>query len=237
MADTDTDHERQAPEHGAAGGTGFSRKWHGVPLWGWTLGVTVAAVVAFKWWRGRSSGAAGSSSTGTGTSTLQNCYDISGALVPCAQAAANNAAGGGDLGGTLGGILTGSSSSGTGTGTGGSSSSGTGTGTGPPTSGRLTPPLGLHLTVDGATGVRVNWLPVPGATGYVALCKKGGDNGQIVNGPFAVQGNGTTRANFGGLAPSTSYTALIWPSSATIAGGPGSDQPHAEYAFKTPKKS
>lgn len=234
MADTDAP-ERQAPEHAAAGGSALSRKWHGVPIWGWTLGGTVAGVVVIRWWRNRkSASSSGSSSSGTGTST-ENCYDISGALVPCAQAAANNASGAGDLGGTLGGIYTGSSGSGTPTGTGGgTSSTTTSTGTTAPSSGRLTPPLGLRLTVDGKTGVRVSWLPVPGATGYVALCKKGGNNGTPVNGPFNVGAN-QTFANFGGLQPGTAYTALIWPSSSTIEGGPTSNQPHSEYGFKTAK--
>lgn len=240
MADTDTDTETgHAGGHAAAGGSGLTRKWHGVPLWGWTLGGTVAAVVAVRWWRNRHSGAAGSSSTGTGTSTVQNCYDISGALVPCAQAAANNASGAGDMGGTLGGIYTGSSSSGTGTstGTGGggtTTSTTTATGTTAPSSGRLLPPVGLHLTVKGKTGVRVNWTGVPGAVGYVALCRKGGDNGQVVNGPFNVAAK-QTFANFGSLSAGTAYTAQVWPSSATIEGGPGSNQPHAEFAFTTSK--
>jgi hypothetical protein len=236
VADTE-ELEHEAP-HRAAGG-GLSRKWHGVPLWGWTLGGTVAAVVVLKWWRGRSSGSAGSSSSGTGTSTVQNCYDISGALVPCAQAAANNASGAGDLGGTLGGIYTGSSGSGTSTGTGtgtsgGTSSTTTSTGTTAPSSGRLTAPMGLHLTNKGKTGVRVNWIKVPGATGYVALCKKGGANGKTVNGPFNVSAS-QTFANFGSLAPGTGYTAFVWPSSSTVEGGPGSNQPHAEFAFTTSK--
>lgn len=235
MADTDTEHERQAPEHGAGGG-GLSRKWHGVPIWGWTLGGTVAAVVLVKWWRSRHSSGSGTSSSGTGTSTGGQCYDISGALVPCAQAAANNAAGAGDLGGTLGGIYTGSSSSGTPTGTsssGTTTSTTTSTGT-PAPSGRLLPPVGLHLTVRGKSGVRVNWVKVPGAVGYVALCKKGGANGQVVNGPFNV-GADQDFADFGGLKPGTAYTAFVWPSSATVEGGPGSNQPHAEFAFSTTK--
>lgn len=224
--------EQDEGGHGA-GGSGLTRKWHGAPIWAWTLGGTVAAVVAIKWWRGRGSGSA-SSSTGTGTGSTENCYDISGALVPCAQAAANNASGGGDLGGTLGGILTGTTSTGTTTGTGTTTSTTTSTGTGPPSSGRLTPPLGGHLSNPGKTGVRVSWLPVPGAVGYVALCKKGGNNGQVVNGPFNT-GASQTFANFGGLQAGTKYTALIWPSSATVEGGPGSNQPHAEIGFSTSK--
>lgn len=231
MAETDApEHDAPAGHAAGSGGGGLSRKWHHVPVWGWVLGGTVAAVVAIKWWRARSSSSAGSSSTGT--SSVENCYDISGALVPCAQAAANNASGAGDLGGTLGGIYTGSSSTGTGTGTSATGTSSTGTTA--PSSGRLTPPLGLHLTVDGKTGVRVNWLAVPGATGYVALCKQGSDNGQVVNGPFNTAAT-QTFANFGSLKAGTKYTALVWPSSSTVQGGPGSNQPHAEYSFNTAK--
>lgn len=223
----------------AGAGSALTRKWHGVPVWGWTLGGTIAAVVAIKWWRGRNSGAAGgSSSTGTGTSSVENCYDITGALVPCAQAAANNASGGGDLGGTLGGILTGTTSTGTttstSTSTGTTTSTTTSTGTAPPASGRLTMPVITGLPVKGKTGVRVAWLKVPGATGYVAQCKKGGENGQVVNGPNNIPAS-QTDANFGNLQPGTAYTALIWPSSSTIPGGPGSNQPHAQYGFTTTK--
>lgn len=235
MAEVDTEHEHETAGH-AGGGLSLTRKWHGAPIWVWTLGGTVAAVVALKWWRSRHSSSSGTSSSGTGTSTGQQCYDISGTLVPCAQAAANNAAGGGDMGGTLGGIYTGSSSSGTSTSSGtptGTSSTTTSTGT-PASSGRLLPPVGLHLTVHGKTGVRVNWIGVPGAVGYVALCKKGGRNGTTVNGPFNV-GASQTFADFGGLKAGTAYTAFVWPSSATVEGGPNSNQPHAEFAFETTK--
>lgn len=232
MADTDTDTEGHAPARSGIGG--LQRKWHGAPIWAWTLGGTIAVVAGVKWWRGRSSAAA--ASTATGTSTVENCYDLSGNLVPCAQAAANNASGGGDLGGTLGGILTGTTATGTtsSTGTGGPSTSSTSTSTGTPTSGRLTPPIGLHLANPGKTGVKVSWLAVPGAVGYVALCKKGGNNGQTVNGPFNV-GSSQLYANFGGLQAGTKYTAMVWPSSSSVEGGPGSKQPHAEYAFTTSK--
>lgn len=238
MADTDTD-ERQDHEH-AAGGSALTRKWHGAPVWAWTLGGTIAVVVVVRWWRNRGSSSAGSSSTGTGTATA-NCYDITGALVPCAQAAANNASGAGDLGGTLGGILTGTTATGTSTGTGtgtGTTATGTttstSTSTGTPTSGRLLPPVITGLSIKGKTGVRVNWTPVPGASGYVAQCKKGGNNGQSVNGPFDVPAS-QQFANFGGLEAGTKYTALVWPSSSQIKGGPGTDQPHAEYGFTTNK--
>lgn len=223
-------------------GNALTRKWHGAPVWAWVFGGTVVVAVGVRWWRNRSAGGSGSSSSGTGTNTAENCYDISGALVPCAQAAANNASGGGDLGGTLGGILTGTTATGTtssttsSTGTGGptTSSSGTSTSTGTPTSGRLTMPVVTGLPVKGKTGVKVAWLKVPGATGYVAQCKKGGENGQVVNGPFNVPAS-QLYANFGNLTAGTSYTALIWPSSATIPGGPGSNQPHAQYGFTTNK--
>ncbi len=226
---------REHEETGHAGGSGLTRKWHKVPIWAWTLGGTVAVVIAVKWFRNRGSSAAGSSSTGTGTNTA-NCYDISGSLVPCAQAAANNASGGGDLGGTLGGIYTGTTSTGTTSSTGTGTTSGTtsSTGTPAPPSGRLLPPVGLRLANPGKTGVKVAWLPVPGASGYVALCKKGGANGQVVNGPFNV-GSSQTYANFGSLQAGTKYTAFVWPSSSTIEGGPGSGQPHAEFAFSTSK--
>lgn len=99
-------------------------------------------------------------------------------------------------------------------------------------SGRLSAPVGVHLTIDGRTGVRLQWGAVPGAAGYVAQCKQGTDNGPTVSGPF-----GTTSpvANFGNLRPGTHYTALIWPSSTASPGGPGSDQPHTEFGFTTPK--
>jgi hypothetical protein len=107
-----------------------------------------------------------------------------------------------------------------------------GGGGGTPGPGRLTGPVGLHLTIDGRTGVRLQWGPVAGATGYVAQLRQGSDNGPVVSGPF-----GTTAAvaNFGNLKPGTHYTALIWPSDAAVPGGPGSAQPHTEFGFTTPK--
>lgn len=100
------------------------------------------------------------------------------------------------------------------------------------TAGRLTAPTALHLTIDGRTGVRLQWNPVPGATGYICQCKKGGNNGPTVNGPFFTT---AAVANFGGLTPGTAYTALIWPSDSAVPGGPGSNQPHTEFGFSTPK--
>lgn len=243
MAETETETEHEGTAHRGGGGNALTRKWHGAPVWAWVLGGTVAAVVVVRIIRGRKAGGAGSS-TGTSTNTA-NCYDVTGNLVPCPQAAATNAQIGsaGGLGGALGGFYGSSTSTGTGTSTGTTSgtttstSSGTSTTTGtatttPPAPGRLTAPMGLKLTIDGKTGVRLQWNSVPHATGYVCLAKKGDDNGQVVNGPFS-----TTEpvCNFGGLTAGTKYTALIWPSSATVQGGPGSNQPHAEYAFSTPK--
>lgn len=106
-----------------------------------------------------------------------------------------------------------------------------GGGGGTPT-GRLSAPVGIHLTIDGRTGVRLQWGPVAGASGYVAQCKQGSDTGPTVNGPNHVS---APQADFGNLKPGTHYTALIWPSSATSQGGPGSAQPHTEFGFTTPK--
>jgi len=121
----------------------------------------------------------------------------------------------------------------------GSGSGPTGTGTPPPVetpppttsgTGRLSAPSGVHLTINGQTGVRLQWTPVTGATSYVAQCKLGGANGTTVNGPFTVT---SPIANFGNLKPKTSYTALIWPGDSADPGGPGSNQPHAQYSFTT----
>lgn len=114
---------------------------------------------------------------------------------------------------------------------------GGGTTTPPPGGGggtttRLGAPVGVHLTIDGKTGVRLQWGAVSGATGYVAQCKQGSDNGPTVNGPNQTAG---PQADFGNLKPGTHYTALIWPSSAASPGGPGSSQPHTEFGFTTPK--
>jgi hypothetical protein len=98
--------------------------------------------------------------------------------------------------------------------------------------GRLAAPVGIHLTIDGKTGVRLAWGPVTGATGYVAQCKQGTAAGPTVNGPNHV---GVPQADFGNLKPGIHYTALIWPSDAADPGGPGSAQPHTEFGFTTPK--
>lgn len=117
-------------------------------------------------------------------------------------------------------------------GTGGSGGSGGTGGTGGTGSGRLARPSGVHLTIDGRTGVRLQWGAVAGASGYVAQLHRGGNNGPVVSGPF---GTSAPVANFGNLQPGTHYTALLWPSSAADPGGPGSDQPHTEFGFTTPK--
>ena len=97
--------------------------------------------------------------------------------------------------------------------------------------GRLTAPTGLHLTIQGRTGVRLQWNSVSGATSYICQNKRGGENGTSVNGPFSVSG---PVCNFGSLTPNTKYTALIWPSDASDPGGPGSNQPHAQFYYTTP---
>ncbi len=122
-----------------------------------------------------------------------------------------------------------------GSGSGPTSTGSPGTETPPPTDsggggGRLSAPSGVHLTIDGKTGVRLQWTPVQGATSYVAQCKLGGPNGTGVNGPFTVT---APVANFGHLSPKRRYTALIWPGDPSDPGGPGSSQPHTEYSFTT----
>ena len=143
--------------------------------------------------------------------------------------------GGGGTGGTgSGGDGTGSGSGGTGGDSGGGSGGGTGGGTTtpPPSSGRLGhAPTGVHLTIDGKTGVRLQWTAVPGATSYTCLCKQGGANGANVNGPFNVS---APVCNFGNLKSKTHYTALIWPGDQADPGGPGSNEPHVEFGFTTP---
>jgi hypothetical protein len=42
-----------------------------------------------------------------------------------------------------------------------------------------------------------------------------------------------TSVSFTALQPNTTYTALIWPTDAGNPGGPGGNQPHAEYSFTT----
>lgn len=110
---------------------------------------------------------------------------------------------------------------------GASSGSGSSSGT---TTGRLAQPQGIRLVLQYTNSVRLQWDEVPGATGYVVQAKLGGDNGQVVNGPFSTT---LALANIGGLQKGTRYTALIWPSSKSSQGGPGSNQPHAEFSFST----
>jgi len=218
----------QAPEQthrpearAASGGSGLSRKWHGVPIWGWTVGGTVVAVVAWKWWRGRSAKSATAKTTAT-TAGTGSCYDSQGNSVPCQgytaasqydtllQAIEDMQQGTPPTAATTA-KTTASTTASTGTAT------------------KLPQPGGLHLTVSGATGVRLVWAPVVGATSYVAQLKQGGDNGTAV-GQFVVT---QPTANFGSLKPKTAYTALIWPQTSTSPGGPGSAQPHAEFEFTT----
>lgn len=114
----------------------------------------------------------------------------------------------------------------------GSGSSGGSSGSGSSWSGRVGMVTGVRVTDLGKTGVGFTWTGVPGSSAYVCLCKRGGSNGTVINGPFTVT---SARCNFGGLQPGTAYTAFIWPSTGPDPGGPGSNQPHAEYPFKTPK--
>lgn len=118
---------------------------------------------------------------------------------------------------------------------GGGSGSGSGSGSGPgpgpgSSAGRLNQPQGVRLVLQYTNSVRLQWDEVQGATGYVVQAKKGGPNGQVVNGPF---GTTLALANIGGLQTGTQYTALIWPSDTSDTGGPGSNQPHAEFSFST----
>lgn len=119
---------------------------------------------------------------------------------------------------------------------GGGSGSGSGSGNPPPgntNAGRLTQPQNVRLVLQYTNSVRLQWDEVAGHTGYVVQAKQGGPNGQVVNGPFDTV---LALANIGGLQPGTRYTALIWPSSAQIPGGPGSNQPHTEFSFATKSK-
>lgn len=241
--------------------TGFQRKWHGVPVWGWTAGGGAVAFVAYRWWRNRKTASTTSStSTSTPGTTTQAIDSLAGQLQDL-QGAGSTAGGYGYYGGGFGGFTTSTTTS-TSTGkttstitppattssspptnTGGSSSPPSSTSSAPPISttpppppppvntGRLSAPTGVHLTIQGRTGVRLQWNSVSGANGYVCQNKRGGDNGTTVNGPFQVS---SAVCNFGSLAPGTSYTALIWPSDASDAGGPGSNQPHVEFSFSTP---
>ncbi len=242
---------RRGPGGGAAGGGNvLARKFGPLPGWVWLAG-TVLIAGGIIYWRRKKAASAATTATGTAASAAGGCTDASGNPVDCGSTAAVSDIGtsqwealytqqqgiqdtlqnvyallqgtqggtpppGGDTGGTAG--------TGSGTGTGG---------TGGGTPGPLPQPGGLHLTVNGPTGVRVSWTAVPGAVGYVAQLKEGGDNGKVVNGPFSTS---NAYANFGGLHPSTHYTALIWPSSASQKGGPGTPQPHAEFEFTTVAK-
>jgi hypothetical protein len=235
-----------APEPGGGGGNVLTRKFGPLPGWAW-LGLVVGGAAVFIYIRRKKAAAA---ATTPATGTTGGCTDANGNPVDCTSSAAVS-----DIGttgweslytqqqgmeSTLNNIYAllqgtqGSSTSpgGDGTGTSGPPTGGGTGGTGG-TGGPLPQPGGLHLTVDGPTGVRVAWTPVPGAVGYVAQCKQGGDNGKVVNGPFDTL---NAYANFGGLKPSTAYTALIWPSSAGVKGGPGTPQPHAEFEFTTKAK-
>jgi hypothetical protein len=214
VADTEEQHAPPASGHAAGGGSGLGRKWHGIPVWGWTLGGTVVAVVAYKWWKGRGAAKAG---TTAGTTSTSNCYDSQGNQVPCQGYTAASQYN------TLLGAIQGLQNGNPGT------TAAKTTTTTSATSGRLTEPGGLHLTIHGPTGVRVVWAPVPGAAGYAVQLKQGGDNGQPVQ-QFTVT---QPVANFGSLKPKTAYTALIWPSSASVPGGPGTNQPHNEFEFTT----
>lgn len=129
----------------------------------------------------------------------------------------------------LAGTTAGGGPSGASSGSGSSSGTPAGGSTGG-TAGRLSQPQGVRLVLQNTTSVRLQWSEVPGATGYVVQAKKGGDNGQVVNGPFKTT---LALANIGGLQKGTQYTALIWPSDASDPGGPGSSQPHAEFSFST----
>lgn len=212
-------------------------------------GAFVVALVWFVWHR-KQQAAAASSAGNTSAATASECTDAQGNPQPCAEANGIDYSGqlsviqtelesllaggvpppgSGSAGGTgtgTGGTGTGGSGAGSGSGSG----TGSGTGGGTTTTQRLSAPTGLKLTITGKTGVRLAWNPVSGSAGYFCQNKQGGENGQTVNGPFFVT---SPQCNFGGLKAGTSYTALIWPNSPVDPGGPGSDQPHAQFAYKT----
>jgi hypothetical protein len=78
-----------------AGGNMLTRKYAGVPGWGW---VAIVAVVAggFIWWRSRKSSSASSGSSGAAAQSQPvsaTCYDANGNSVDCAspQAVGSNA--------------------------------------------------------------------------------------------------------------------------------------------------
>lgn len=213
-------------------------------------GAFVVALVWFVWHRKQTAAAAAAGTQGS-TTAASECTDAQGNPAPCAEANGIDYSGqlsviqtelesllaggvpppgSGSGGGTGTGTGSGSGSgSGSGTGTGSGSGSGSGGG-GTTTTQRLSAPSGLKLTIKGKTGVRLAWSPVSGAAGYFCQNKQGGENGQTVNGPFFVT---TPQCNFGGLKAGTAYTALIWPSAQSDPGGPGSDQPHAQYPYTT----
>lgn len=208
-------------------------------------GAFVVALVWFVWHRKQQAAAASTQQTATSS----ECTDAQGNPQPCAEANGIDYSGqlsviqtelesllaggaappgsGGTGGGGTGGGGTGTG----GTGTGGTGTGGTGGGGTTTTTQRLSAPTGLHLTITGKTGVRLAWSPVSGSTGYFCQNKQGGENGQIVNNTFFVT---SPQCNFGGLKAGTSYTALIWPSAKSDPGGPNTDQPHAQFGYKTP---
>lgn len=102
----------------------------------------------------------------------------------------------------------------------------------PPTTapGRLTAPENVHLTELSTTSAQLAWDSVQNSSGYVVQLKLGGNNGTVVKAPFTVT---NTYVSFSGLKSGAKYTALIWPSDASIPGGPGSNQPHDEFSFTT----
>lgn len=105
-----------------------------------------------------------------------------------------------------------------------------GGGGGGTTTGRLSAPGALHVANTTPNSAQVAWNDVQGASGYTALLKKGGSNGQTVSGPFSTNG---PFANFNGLTSKTKYTAMVWPNSGSTASGPGSSQPHSEVKLTT----
>jgi hypothetical protein len=56
--------------------SGFSKKWHGIPVWGWTTGAAAITGIGFWWWKKRSATAvpatAGTTANGTTTAALNN---------------------------------------------------------------------------------------------------------------------------------------------------------------------
>jgi outer membrane biosynthesis protein TonB len=95
--------------------------------------------------------------------------------------------------------------------------------------GRLSQPTGVRSEFMTSTGVIIEWNAVPNATGYVVQLKQGGSNGTQVR----YVNTSKPSVNFAGLNARTTYTVLIWPSDAAVPGGPGTNQPHAEFTFTT----